>query len=421
MTTASGVSSKPSPAGSIPFPVVGFPDDPGLPDLGKLFDLEDVWQEYLRRFQCYESRPETVRVRQLSHSVGRSAVVSYAADWSADEYLPTAHFSARIQAGKPVEFYRFPDDPLLPGLRELVDPDTALRLVNRHVFAVGARRILVEVVRYRPSDRAVLRHKTGNVAFYVRLLRPDKVTSILSARERMLQSRFVVPRLAGHWTEGGAVWLSEIPGKNLRREIRRGRLPDCRPILDGLESLWNVPEAPSEPAAGNQPTTSAAFDLAGVYRRAKRIIRHYLAPEDPAYVSLRNAVDTLDPFVQSWQPSAMAHNDFYDDQVLWLPDDRVAVVDFEEAGPGDPMLDVGNFLAHLHWDCRLGRKSEASRAYYNTFRLAALERFGWDEQELNLREAVCLFRICTNAVRRPRADWRDKLADGLSLVNETLA
>ena len=37
----------------------------------------------------------------------------------------------------------------------------------------------------------------------------------------------------------------------------------------------------------------------------------------------------------------------------------------------------------------------------------------WNRAELNLREAVCLFRICTNPVRRPRPDWHRNLEAGL--------
>ena len=97
-------------------------------------------------------------------------------------------------------------------------------------------------------------------------------------------------------------------------------------------------------------------------------------------------------------------------------------MDFEEAGPGDPMLDVGNFLAHLKWRSCLGRKrkEDASGDYYREFRDAALERFGWRERELALRESVCLFRICTNTIRHPQADWLQRLESGLRLVNETL-
>ena len=117
-----------------------------------------------------------------------------------------------------------------------------------------------------------------------------------------------------------------------------------------------------------------------------------------------------------------AHNDFYDDQMLVLPDGRIALVDFEDTGPGDPMLDVGNFLAHLKWSTEFGSKSRADavRSYYQAFRHAAVDRFDWNPRSLILREAVCLFRICTNAIRRPKEDWQDKLATGLTLVNEAL-
>ena len=46
--------------------------------------------------------------------------------------------------------------------------------------------------------------------------------------------------------------------------------------------------------------------------------------------------------------------------------------------------------------------------------------FTGDASELDLREAACLFRICTNAIRHPRADWIGKLEAGLGLVNEAL-
>ena len=108
--------------------------------------------------------------------------------------------------------------------------------------------------------------------------------------------------------------------------------------------------------------------------------------------------------------------------MLVLRDGRIALVDFEEAGPGDPMLDVGNFLAHLRWASSFGRKGkrEGSGTYYQQFRHAALQRFRWANRELAFREAVCLFRICTNTIRRPQGDWHDRLEAGLSLVNETL-
>ena len=207
--------------------------------------------------------------------------------------------------------------------------------------------------------------------------------------------------------------MSEIPGKNLRRLIRRGKQPDLEPILEGLATLWATPDG----EALGQP-----FNLNGAYRSAKHSFLHMAREDDSVHHSVKKIAKSLDPFIESWRPSAIAHNDFYDDQILVLPDGGMALVDFEEAGPGDPMLDVGNFLAHLRWRARFGRDRETgnSAEYLGEFRSAAIDRFEWSEPDLNLREAVCLFRICTNAVRHPQDDWRDKLDAGLSLVNEIL-
>ena len=39
----------------------------------------------------------------------------------------------------------------------------------------------------------------------------------------------------------------------------------------------------------------------------------------------------------------------------------------------------------------------------------ALRRFGWEARALDLREAVCLFRICANVIRHPKPDWKTRL------------
>ncbi len=395
------------------YPTVDFPEDPGLSDLQKLFSPEWVYSACSSLLGEDYPVPERFRVRQVSHTPGRVDIVSYLVEWGPETYLPWQHFIARVERGRPAEVFQFPHDQSLPGLGQAVDPEAALRLVNRHVLAVGARRMRVEIVRYRPGNRAVLRHHVGRTRFFARVMRPHTLSPFLGGWEVIARSRFVAPRIAGHWTDGAVVWMSEIPGKNLRRLIRRGAQPGPIPILDRLETLWAQPDE----GLARQP-----FNLSGAYRRAKRSFVHLVRDTDAASVSLRRITKLLDPFVESWRPSALGHNDFYDDQILVLPNEDMALVDFEEAGPGDPMLDVGNFIAHLRWRSRFGRQRDADATphYLDEFRSAALDRFGWHEQELNLREAVCLFRICTNAVRHPQDDWRAKLESGLSLVDEIL-
>ena len=65
-------------------------------------------------------------------------------------------------------------------------------------------------------------------------------------------------------------------------------------------------------------------------------------------------------------------------------------------------------------------RTEAAGTYYDDSHFAALERFNRSARDLVLREAVCLFSVCTNAPASPREYWRGQLRTGLSIVNETL-
>ena len=395
------------------YPQVDIPADQGLDDLPKLFDGEWVWSTYCRQFNDSAAAPELIRVRQFSHSPGRQAVASYSVEWNVDEYLPAESFTVKIAKGKPVESFRYPEDAELPGLPEAAGPETATRLINKYVLAMPVRRIRVGLVRYRPGARAVLVHRVGKVSFYVRVVQPATLAPLLDAAELIGQSKFVAPRVAGCWAEGGVLWLSKIPGSNMRDYIRRGNPLDPTALLDRLESLWTLPY---------RTVSSRPFNLGRAYDRAKRTFSYVADHHEPIRRLLDYATRDLDKFIQSWQPSVMAHNDFYDDQMIVLPDGNIALVDFEEIGPGDPMLDVGNFLAHLRWASRFGREEEAetSDVYHDLFTRAALERFRWTEQELAIREAICLFRTCTNTLRHIETDWDRRLNAGLELVNETL-
>lgn len=332
------------------YPVVEFPSDPRLPELFKLFDSEWLWDAYQEEFGPSELVPQTFRIRQFTHSLGRRAMISYLVEWDPEEYLPSEHVVAKLERGQQIKLSRFPDDDSLPGLKKAADPEGALELLNRHILAVGARRARVEVVRYRPASRAVLRHRIGRAGFFVRVIPPDSLPPFLKGWELVGRSDFVAPRVAGHWKEGGVVWMSEIPGRNLRVSIRKGNGPDPEPLFKGLESLW---------ALESERDCGTPYNLPGGYRHARRMFENVARENVETTIVLNEITDVLDSFIETWKPQGIAHNDFYDDQLIVTPDGRMALVDFEEAGPGDPLLDVGNFLAHLRWTIRFG-SSEAA-------------------------------------------------------------
>ena len=405
MATAPAISS----AGTLHSLRAGGPQ----PSYGDLNDTGWAWRAYCREYGKPEVDPLTVRVLEISRVRGRIARATYEAEWSEDVYIPNQRFTLLQEEAGAVRVFCFPDDPDLPGLASAADPETALELVKRHVMAIPPRRMRVEVVRYRPGNHAVLRHRLGKARFYARVMKPPAMAALLDAAELVARSSFSVPRIAGCWREGAVVWTSEIPGQNLRQYIRAGKQPDPDALLGGLESLWAIPAE-----AGN----GHPFNLSGRYRGAKQEIKNAVQGYEDARLEFDRAVAALDPFIRSWQPAGTAHNDFYDDQMLVLPDGRLVLVDFEETGPGDPMLDVGNFLAHLRWSAMSGSEKRAAirMEYHGILKDAAIDRFGWDERELGLREGVCLFRTCIFPVIRPRPDWTERLQRGLALVNEAI-
>ena len=145
------------------------------------------------------------------------------------------------------------------------------------------------------------------------------------------------------------------------------------------------------------------------------LLSHLLCDEEARQL-LQQVLDVLGPFSDAWRPSSLTHNDFHDDQVLLTPDGHFALVDFEEAGQGDPLLDVGNMLAHLRWMARFGNAPEACDAYRRQFRAAALSRFGWESQALDLREAFVLFRLSSGPIRQLRPNWVKRVKTGLALA-----
>ena len=380
---------------------------------GDLHDADWAWQVYCGAYGHPEVAPLNVWALEVSRVRGRRARAMYEAEWPEDVYQPNQRFTLLTDEGGAAQVFRFPDDPDLPGLGSAADPESALGLVKKHVMVIPPRRIRVEVVRYRPGSHAVLRHRLGKARFYARAMKPEGVQPLLDATRLIARSDFSVPRIAGCWRDGGVVWTSEIPGENLRQYIRAGKQPDTDALLGGLKSIWAIPAD----VGHGRP-----FDLAGRYRGAKREIKYAAQDHDGVRSELNRAVSLLEPFIQSWRPRGTAHNDFYDDQMLMLPDGRLALVDYEEAGPGDPMLDVGNFLAHLRWSAMTGTEKRAARKleYHRIFKDAALDRFGWDEHELALREGICLFRTCIFPVIRPRPDWAERLRSGLGLVSEAI-
>ena len=397
-------------------PEVQLPADQGLPGLLHLFDSHWVWETFCEHFGRPDEIPQRIRASQLRYQPGMRALVSYAVEWEIGCWSVDDQFAIELVAERPDKVFRYPDDPYLPGLRLAGEATSAHDLLVKHI-GIFPRRVRVEPVRYRPSTRAVLRHvanlrpaRLGSLTLFARVMPPRRVNRLLEAAELAENSGFRVPPLLGVWPEGGTVWMTAVPGETMRNMIRKGEAPGPREILDALAGLWNLKK---ESGKGHP------LDLLGGFEMTQRLLAHLVEDEVTKCV-LERITDVLGQFAQAWQPSAVAHNDFYDDQVLVTPEGKLALVDFEEIGPGDPLLDIANMLAHLRWMARFGNAPEECTTYRRNLRAEALAHFSCDGQTLDLREAYSIFRLSAGPVRQLRRNWAKRIKMGLTLASEVL-
>lgn len=389
---------------------LSIPADASLPELLRVWDIDWAWLKFCDKFGEAESPPDRIRPDRIRYRPGKSALVTYSAEWVHGKWILDDRFAIELRKGKRRRVFKYPDDPYLPGLKAAADGIQAHDLFNKFLSA-SPNSVKVEVVRYRPGSRAVLRHigkwrgaQGGKVRYFARVMRKRRVARLVTAFDVIKESGFEIPHLAGVWEEGGVAWVSRVRGKTVRSLVGQGSPPDTKVILDHVSKLWDSSHSGVEPKPLN---------LLGGFRTSTTLMQHILRDRKESAV-LNQLANVLGPFAEQWEPVCRAHNDFHDDQIIVTPDNRFAMVDFEEAGPGDPVLDVGNLLAHQTWMAVFGNKLKARSAFRNEVRTSALNRFGWNEHELDLREAFSLYRMAANPFTQLRPNWPDMVGTALN-------
>jgi Ser/Thr protein kinase RdoA (MazF antagonist) len=138
--------------------------------------------------------------------------------------------------------------------------------------------------------------------------------------------------------------LAEVPGEPLRAAALRGDLAACHrtgAAIGSWHRAWFA--APPPPLRSH----SAERELELLHERARGA--------SPATArTVRRQVEQLRG---DWPASTVVHRDLYEEQILI--DDRIGLIDLDDAAIGPPELDLGNLLAHLE---RLERSSGRSLA-----------------------------------------------------------
>ncbi|HKY77693.1 MAG TPA: hypothetical protein VJS45_16280 [Acidimicrobiia bacterium] len=327
--------------------------------------------------------------------------------------------TVECRAGEPDRVWRFPDDPALPGLAVAAD---AARVRRRLRPRPGD--VVVEPLRYRPRRRAVFRYRLdGGRALFVKVVTPSRGSRQLAFADVLRPSGLRLALPVGR-VGPGALVLPPLPGTPLRDLLLAGA---PLPPPDRLVALSDELHERSFPAlaaaglalSGERATSRRRVDPATALCAA-RLVARLLPAEGCAAGRVAEAVIAWEEESAPPEPR-IVHGDLYENQVF-VDGHDLGLVDLDDLGPGDALLDAANFSAHL---LLLGASGPPAAAvilrYREELRAAFLRRLDADPVALAWREAYCLLRLAAGPFRVLHPDWPRRTADRVGLATAALS
>ncbi len=319
--------------------------------------------------------------------------------------------------------FLFPNDAALRALRVVVDPDKLKRSLNglpefrSAGLAVRRRGSDLHVVRYKPERRLVawgdlrLRRdadgQTHRRQVFLRLF-PDRRGVRLSRSAEALRAAAgpIVPRPLGTVLDGLLAVEERVAGTEMagRLEDGTGSGPAVAEVIARLHCSDVILGPPIDPARWWRGVEDGLRMVAA------------MAP------ALRGPASTLTARLRRMVPAAghpvvPMHGDLHLHQILLGPEGP-ALVDFERAGMGHPMADIGELSAHL---LEVSLQGGAAGAAAERFRSEIRERTfrvaprAWREDEPYFT-ATGLARRALLRMRRLDPGWEERGAQLLRLA-----
>jgi hypothetical protein len=113
-------------------------------------------------------------------------------------------------------------------------------------------------------------------------------------------------------------------------------------------------------------------------------------------------------------PAMPVHGDFYAKQVV-VDVTGIGIIDFDEAGLGDPASDAGTFVAHLERDGLRDARIDAEQLWQEF-----LSGYAGDPAAIMLQAAAGLIRLAPHPFRSRERDWPEQTTAILKKANEFL-
>lgn len=312
----------------------------------------------------------------------------------------------------------FPNDGKLESLRLLAEPDSREQLLRRLLPGrPDLRGATLRKLAYKPARRFVAQLAAGGEPAAVLKCYTAAGYEAAERNARVLKSR-------------GTLRVAARLGRSRRRRVLATEWLPGRPlgqILDDetgdfslqLRTLSAVGAALAElhgqRGRGMSRTTTEVFaDRLRAAAGAVGAACPHIADRARG-LARRISVRLREPKVH--RP---IHGDFHAEQVV-IDADAVGILDLDEAGLGDPAVDLGNFVAHvenhsLRGRLRPDRIGAMKDALLEGYRAAA----GRLPRGIEFHTAVGLFSLAPHTFRRREADWAKRTEAALDRTEAIL-
>ncbi len=311
----------------------------------------------------------------------------------------------------------FPGDTQLIALKPLMNRERRQNIVNTllpaHLETCQGK---LETLAYKPERRYVgrLALKNGNSALLKHYRKHEYQKSVLATNIHTLTpEQLRIPRLLGSSQTYQILMFEWLPGTLLDTEIKIN--PDVRSLHASGAALAKFHTITTK-GLTHRTLQMRAEKLTGM---AKTIAHFY-----PSLGELSHDIALL--IVQNLQhePSAMQriHGDFYPKQVILMAEGQVAIIDHDENIHGDPMEDLGLFIAHLLRNKRTKRIAHDQTELLIEALIEGYESFTQKTvtPKLYCYVAAALFSLTHSPFRNHKSNWPEETLITLELINDIM-
>lgn len=303
----------------------------------------------------------TISVGEKAKGNGQAA---YPASWpGCGQWKPAAYWPEMKMT-----LHAFPYDPHLPYLGQLLEEEFVKRRVedNLAVFGLGPGwkccKVAIRNRKYMPAKRCVLRyeivleHKQAGrreVAFYGKTYQNAQSRYVYDVLQEIGKPSasaagvFEIPGVITHIDEANTFWQHAWEGENLSKLAGRigwNRIFASGYILKIAEMLAGLQQIEI-----SSPRLQGGKGMAATLRNAQEDaakIRKFLPESGENMARITAALSGAASRLNRGIPQTTIHGTFKIAQIL-CRGDCLALIDFDSVSHGDPLYDVGEFVASL--------------------------------------------------------------------------